>query len=72
MAKIYSSNQNAQFGALFITFNVNGDPNKARGYFKTINGQIVDEFDVTKGFNAAPPAHSKRALGWIQGFSNIH
>ncbi len=47
-AKIYTSNQNAQFGALFITFNVNGDPNKAHGYFKTINGQIVDEFYVIK------------------------
>jgi hypothetical protein len=47
-AKIYTSNQNAQFGALFITFNVDGDPNKAHGYFKTVNGQIVDEFDVTK------------------------
>lgn len=48
-AKIYTSNQSAQYGALFITFNVNGDPNKAHGYFKTISGQIVDEFDVTKG-----------------------
>jgi hypothetical protein len=52
-AKIYTSNQNAQFGALFITFNVNGDPHKAHGYFKTISGQIVDEFDVTKESNNA-------------------
>jgi hypothetical protein len=48
-AKIYTSNQTAQYGALFIVFNVNGDPNKARGYFKTIGGQIADEFEVTKG-----------------------
>ena len=62
-AKIYTSNQNAQYGALFITFNVNGDPNKARGYFKTIGGQIVDEFDVTNGSSAsqsASPGPSKR------------
>jgi hypothetical protein len=30
------------FGALFIEFNVDGNPNKARGYFKTIAGTIVD------------------------------
>ena len=52
-AKIYTSNQNAQYGALFITFGVNGDPDKAHGYFKTISGQIVDEFDVTRESNAA-------------------
>jgi len=54
-AKIYTSNQNAQYGALFIMFNVGGDPNKAHGYFKTISGQIADEFDVTKESNAAQP-----------------
>lgn len=60
-AKIYTSNQNAQFGALFITFNVNGDPNTAHGYFKTISGQIVDKFDVTKESN--PAQHSSVATG---------
>lgn len=50
-AKIYTSNQNAQYGALFISFNVDGDPNRARGYFKNINGVIVDEFEVTKGMS---------------------
>jgi hypothetical protein len=53
-AKIYTSNQNAQFGALFLTFNVNGDAHKAHGYFKTISGQIADEFDVTKESSEAP------------------
>lgn len=51
-AKIYTRNQNAQYGALFITFNVNGDPNKAHGYFKNISGVVVDQFDVTKGPSA--------------------
>lgn len=39
----------ADYGALFIEFNVDGDPRKARGYFKTIGNQIID-----------PPASSGR------------
>lgn len=38
------------FGALFIEFNVDGDPNKARGYFKTTEDRVVD-----------PPASSGRS-----------
>jgi hypothetical protein len=30
------------YGALFIEFNVDGDPNKAKGYFKTVGGVITD------------------------------
>jgi hypothetical protein len=30
------------YGALFIEFNVDGDPRKARGYFKNVGGVIVD------------------------------
>jgi predicted phosphodiesterase len=44
-ASIYTSNQNATFGAQFITFNA-GSPKKARGYFKDVAGKIVDEFTV--------------------------
>jgi hypothetical protein len=46
-ANIYTSDQGAKYGALFITFNVNGNPNKASAYFKNIDGQIVDQFDIT-------------------------
>ena len=46
-ASIYTSDQNAQYGALFIEFHVDGDPNKARGYFKDIDGAVVDQFTVT-------------------------
>jgi hypothetical protein len=56
-AKAYTLNQTdgiAKFGALFIIFNYNGDPTKAHGYFKTSNGVIVDEFDITA--SAAIPA----------------
>src|SRR3989344_9043841 len=49
-ANIYTTDQggSSPFGALFITFNVNGNPNKATGYFKTVAGQVVDQFEITK------------------------
>ena len=45
-ASIYTNNQNAQSGALFITFHVDGDPRKARGEFKNISGEVVDSFII--------------------------
>ncbi|MEZ4641062.1 MAG: metallophosphoesterase [Caldilineaceae bacterium] len=33
-------------GALFITFHVDDDPYKARGYFKTIDGDVIDTFEI--------------------------
>jgi predicted phosphodiesterase len=36
-------------GALFIDFNVEGDPHKAHAYFKTTKGLIIDEYDITRG-----------------------
>lgn len=45
-AKIYSSDQGATHGALFIRFHVDGDPNKAVGYFKTIDGDVIDSFEI--------------------------
>ena len=45
-AFIYTSDQGARSGALFIEFHVEGDPNKARGYFKNVAGEIVDEFTI--------------------------
>lgn len=47
-ASIYAKNQNATYGALFIRFNAGGDPNKARGYFKNVDGEVVDEFTITR------------------------
>ena len=38
-------------GALFIEFNVDGDPSRAHGYFKTIGHKIVDDFDVTRSLD---------------------
>lgn len=45
-ATIYTSTQGAVHGALFIEFYVDDDPRKARGYFKNINGEIVDQFEL--------------------------
>lgn len=38
---------NIEFGALFIDFHVDGDPHKARAYFKTVSGAIIDSFEIT-------------------------
>jgi hypothetical protein len=46
-AFVYTANQGARFGALFISFNWDGDPTRARGYFKTVDGQVVDSFELT-------------------------
>ncbi len=58
-AKIYTSSQTppAQFGALFITFNVDGDPKKARGEFFNITNPptLVDSFTITADPFASPP-----------------
>jgi len=45
-ASVYTSNQGANYGALFGTFNVNGAPNLATFYFKDIDGVIADSFVV--------------------------
>jgi len=45
-ASIYTTNQGANFGAQFITFNVDGNPRKARSYFKTISGTTIDNFVI--------------------------
>jgi hypothetical protein len=45
-AFVYTASQRARFGALFIAFDREGDPRKALGYFKTIEGQMVDQFDL--------------------------
>ncbi len=46
-ASIYSTSQGAKRGALFITFNVGDNPNKAKGEFVNIDGEVIDSFAVT-------------------------
>jgi hypothetical protein len=38
-------------GALFIDFYVDGDPYKAHAYVKTINGTIMDEYEIIRESN---------------------
>ena len=45
-ANIYTSDQDANFGALFCTFFANGKPTHASCYFKDIDGKIPDTFEL--------------------------
>jgi hypothetical protein len=45
---------NANYGALFGIFNVDGQANKAFFYFKDINGLIVDSFTVISNVEPTP------------------
>ncbi len=53
-ASIYSSNQGANFGALFCSFNFNGQPDQAKCYFRDIDGNTPDQFNITS-FHTPPP-----------------
>jgi predicted phosphodiesterase len=44
------SNQDAEFGVLFIEFNYQGNPMEARGRFITTKDRVVDQFIVTRPF----------------------
>lgn len=41
---VLGTDPDIHFGALFITFGVDGDPARARAYFKTTDGRVADEF----------------------------
>jgi hypothetical protein len=43
-------------GALFITFYADGNPNKARGYFKNVKNQTIDQFEVYASGTPGPTA----------------
>ncbi len=45
-AFVYTFDQDANFGALFCTFFVNGKPNHANCYFKDIDGNVPDKFEL--------------------------
>lgn len=46
--KVYTSDQGAKYGALFIDFHVDGNPRKARAYFKNVDGTVVDSYELLK------------------------
>lgn len=45
-ASVYTDDQGANFGALFCTFFVKGESNRASCYFKDIDGNVPDRFDL--------------------------
>ena len=53
-ASVYTSDQGANYGALFGTFDVSGMPNLAHFYFKDIDGVIADEFVVISNVEDDP------------------
>ncbi len=53
-ASIYTSTQNADFGALFGVFNYEGNPRLAYFYFKALDGTIADEFFVQSPLGEEP------------------
>jgi hypothetical protein len=54
-AAVYTSDQGANYGALFCTFLVDGDPNRASCYFKDIDGKVVDRFDIISDLQPSGP-----------------
>ena len=54
---------NANFGALFGVFNVDGQPNKAFFYFKDINGRVVDQFTVVSDVETFPKLLTEEGTG---------
>jgi len=68
-ASVYTTNQTGGkevFGALFIIFHYQDKPKVAYGYFKTTDGQVIDQFTVTttaSGQRApAPPSPATAEL----------
>lgn len=53
-ASVYTSDQDANFGALFGVFHYGGNPRLAYFYFKDIDGRIVDEFFAWSTLGNAP------------------
>jgi len=47
----------SDFGALFCTFFVGGDPIRASCYFKNFNGKIIDQFEILSAVPASTTAH---------------
>ena len=52
-ASIYTSDQNAEYGALFGVFNLNGVQNLAEFYFKNIKAEVIDHFWVVSDVQSA-------------------
>jgi hypothetical protein len=54
-AAVYTADQGANYGALFCLFLVDGDPYRARCYFKDIDGNVIDRFDIISDLKRVEP-----------------
>jgi hypothetical protein len=45
-ASVYARDQDADAGALFCNFFMPGEPNRARCYFKDVDGNVPDRFEL--------------------------
>ena len=66
-AATHTSDQGANFGALFCTFFPNGDPTRASCYFKDLDGTVPDQFEIVSAiaglvadFSATPVRARRR------------
>lgn len=50
-ASVYTRDQDADYGALFCTFNAGGDPTRARCRFQDIRGRVPDRFEIVSGID---------------------
>ncbi len=53
-ASVYTATQNATFGALFCTFYVDNQPNKASCYLKDIQNRTIDSFELISNVEVQP------------------
>jgi hypothetical protein len=61
MASIFTSDQNADYGALFCTFHVNGMPDHAECYFKDILGRVPDRFTLVSDLSGSRVSRGDRS-----------
>lgn len=50
-ASVYTADQNATRGSLFCDFGINGSADKASCYFKNIQNEVIDRFDLRSAVN---------------------
>jgi hypothetical protein len=63
-ASVYTQTQGADYGALFCTFQVDGQPDQASCYFKDIRGRVVDSFRIVSA--VATPVTPRQPAGQVE------
>lgn len=61
-ASIYTTEQGAKPGVLFLEFNVDGDERKANGYFKNVDNETIDTFTVTADLDGTAAATADEVI----------